>query len=152
MLQGIDDINWDEWPQPERNSPGEVPAALRALATPGSGAENRMRYALGDDDDEGTYYPVVLAAVPFLGELLREGAGIVQEATLDLLVELVTSRPEPGFEMIDDHGVRRPLSQAFRDAVAQLIPLIEASTSPSLPSTQIRLARTLLSCLAMPPL
>ena len=54
--------------------------------------------------------------------------------------------------MIDDRGTLRPLAEALHDAVAQLIPLIEASTSPSLPSTQICRARTLLSCLAKPPL
>jgi len=152
MLEGLDAINWDELPQPRRNRPGEVPAALRALATPGGGAEHRIRQALGNDHCEPSYYPVAVAVVPFLGELLKDGAGIVQEAALSLLLELVESRPELGFKMIDDGWTGRPLAEALHEAVAQLIPLIEASTSPSLPSTQICRARELLSCLARPPL
>jgi hypothetical protein len=152
MLEGLDAINWDELLQPRRNRRGEVPAALRALATPGGGGEHRIRQALGFYEHCGpAYYPVALAAVPFLGELLKDGAGIVQEASLSLLLELVESRPALGFEMIDDGWTGRPLAEALHEEVAKLIPLIEASTSPSLPSTQICRARALLSCLAKPP-
>src|SRR5262245_62128713 len=127
MLEGLDQIPWPSLPQPAWNGPQEVPEALRALGhvTDGKAARaayDRVLYALGNNHS-GSYYPVVLSAVPFLAEVLAKGARPSREATLDVLIDLVGSfGPEPGFEVVS--SPKRSLASALREAVELVRPTL----------------------------
>jgi hypothetical protein len=126
MLDGLDLVDWDSAPQPRWNRPGEVPAALRALATASGdddswNAYHRVLYATGNNH-AGTYYPVVLNVVPFLGEILRHGQVCSRLRALDILVDYLASFcPEPGYESVPAvAGPPRPLGRALHEAVARV--------------------------------
>jgi len=76
MLEDLAEVPWGSLAQPDWNAANdEVPFALRALAAAASEHEARETYhqvlfALGNNH-AGTYYPVALAAVPFLGQILE---------------------------------------------------------------------------------
>jgi len=155
MLDGLDTISWDDLPQPEWNDPGEVPNALLALAAIANqrdahAAYNRFLYALGNNH-AGTYYPVALWAIPFLGPLLATGISIVRETVLDILIDLTGSfvaesefkkaRGPSGSELRLDVGVRQvvaslrteiqacnasePIDSRARDLAAELMQLLD---------------------------
>jgi hypothetical protein len=124
MLEGLDDIAGGNYAQPM--SPETVPTQPRRLASATTGEQIRVAYscvlyAFGNNH-AGTYYPVVLPAIPFLGELLRDGTAVVRECVLDILIDLSgTFWPEPGFAMIrDSDGVERSLRHALHEAVGTL--------------------------------
>ena len=103
-LDELDRVEWMHEKQPPWNEEGEVASALRdlALASPETGerAYSRMLYALGNNH-AGTYYPVVVTVVPFLGVILRSGGLTARLRTLDVLIDLVGSfEPAAGFEVV----------------------------------------------------
>src|SRR4051794_16712540 len=103
MLEGLDLVEWDSIPQPEGNRPGEVPSALRALAVVAGDADSwdaydRLLSATGNKH-AGTYYPVALEVVPFLGEVLIHGELYPRLRALDVLIDYLASfSPELGHE------------------------------------------------------
>lgn len=125
MLDSVTHVPWSTLPQPATNDSEAVPRALKALRDSTTGEEaqssyHRVLYAVGNNH-AGTYYPVVLQIVPFLGELLTHGSVLVREATLDILVDLTGSfEPEPGFENVILHGERCSLAVALRLAIGRL--------------------------------
>lgn len=132
MLEGLDKISWEDIPQPVWNGPGEVPKALLALAAIANqndvhAAYNRFHYALGNNH-AGTYYPVALWAIPFLGSLLATGTSIVRETVLDILIDLTGSFvAESGFETArGPSGSELPLGVGVRQIVASLRSEIQA--------------------------
>jgi hypothetical protein len=103
-LDEVDRVAWTQEKQPPWNEEGEVANALRdlALASPETGerAYSRLLYAFGNNH-AGTYYPVVVTAVPFLGAILRSGTPTGRLRTLDVLIDLVGSfEPAAGFEVV----------------------------------------------------
>jgi len=151
MLESLDSIEWGALPQPPSNRVGELSAALRALAAVGSVEEaervyHQVLYALGNNH-AGTYYPVVLAAVPFLGELLQHGSNLARQTTLDILVDLTGSfEPEPGFEtVVDQTGRSVRLDRAMYQAVGDLGREIRTCAAAEAPDRQRSLARELIS-------
>ena len=130
MLETLDSVDWDSLPQPPTNPKGEVPAALRALAIVSSRIEakdayDRVLFAVGNNH-AGTYFPVVLEVVPFLGELLAQGTAPVREAILDILIDLTTSfEPEVGFEnMLDESGHGVSVRKVLLRRVAGLLEVV----------------------------
>lgn len=151
MLTGIENVRWDLETQPSWNAKGEVAAALRALslASPETGDEaySRMLYALGNNH-AGTYYPVVLAAVPFLGAILRDGGPTARLRTLEMLIDLVGSfEPEPSFAVVESSAGRRPLKDVLKDKVLPLAALIERRQFDVASREEAKLAQDLLSLL-----
>lgn len=160
MLENLDTVAWSALAQPEWNVPDEVPRSLRALAASDSlqtadTAYQRVLYAIGNNH-AGTYYPVVLPVLAFLGEILREGSDWSRVATLDVLIDLLTSfAPEPGHELVrspegDDRDLRvlvfreaaaletciRPLadtgdSQRVRELAGELLAILADGPSPT---------------------
>lgn len=135
MLETVGSVDWPGLPQPHWNSSHEVPLALLTLIHVQSEKDKREAYnhvlfALGNNH-AGTYYPVVLSAIPFLGEMLGHNKPLVREAALDTLLDLVASfGPEPCFETIQQTpGIHVPLKAALREAVASLLPQIGACIS-----------------------
>jgi hypothetical protein len=95
MLEGLDAVSWDLLPQPNWNLRGEVPAALRGLAScatidEAEKAYDRFLYAIGNNH-AGTYFPVVLATLHFLREILESGSAISRDVVLDVLIDLTKS-------------------------------------------------------------
>ncbi len=116
------------WPQPDGNAPDAVPAALRALglahdAASSLEAYDRFLWAIGNNH-AGTYHPVVLAALPALHEILRNGHPWARHAALQSLIDLDGPFvPEAGFELHDGLPVQpalRAAIQAMRPEVARL--------------------------------
>ena len=158
MLDGLDTISWDDLPQPEWNGPSEVPKALRAIATianqrDAQDAYNRFLYALGNNH-AGTYYPVALWAIPFLGPLLASGTSIVRETVLDILIDLTGSFvAESGFENVSGpSGSEIILKVGVRQVVASLRSEIQAChASEPIDSKARDLAVELIQLLGEPP-
>lgn len=125
MLETIDLVPWSSLLQPEGNQPGEPQKALRQIESVASEKEaseayTRFLYAVGNDH-RGTYYPVVLATVPFLEELLVGGNEWVQGTALNVLIDLVGSFwPEPGIPG------ETQLQELLMTAVNRLLPIINA--------------------------
>jgi hypothetical protein len=80
MLEGLNEVPWSSLAQPTWNRPGSAEGALRRLAFAASEKEamdayHDFLYAVGNDH-AGTYYPIVLATLPFLGEILQSGRSL----------------------------------------------------------------------------
>ncbi len=151
MLDGLENVRWDLEAQPPSNAKDEVANALRALsvASPerSDEAHSRMLYALGNNH-AGTYYPVALAAVPFLGGILRDGGPTARLRTLDVLIDLVGSfEPEPGFEVVATSAGRRSLNEVLKDKVLELATQIERRRLDAASPEEAKLAQDLLALL-----
>jgi hypothetical protein len=153
MLEALDQVDWDGLAQPPTNVRGAVPASLRVLAVVASQSDaedayHRVLFAFGNNHS-GTYYPVAVSAVPFLGDVLRDGASEARETTLEILIELVGSfEPEIGYETIETAGGdRRDLRVVLEAAVRGLAPHIRACTNDESSERERALARELLRCL-----
>ncbi len=151
MLDGLENVRWDLEAQPPSNAKDEVTNALRALsaASPETSDEaySRMLYALGNNH-AGTYYPVALAAVPFLGAILREGCPTARLRTLDVLIDLVGSfAPEPGFEVVETSAGRRSLNDVLKDKVLEVATQIERRQLDAESPEEAKLAQDLLALL-----
>jgi len=126
MLDDLGSVAWGSLAQPTWNLPDTVPSSLVVLASCASEATsrdayNRVLYALGNNH-AGTYYPVVLSALPFLGKILECGGNWARIAALDILIDLSASfEPEPGFEIVTtSSGEPMELSNLLRERTADL--------------------------------
>ncbi|HEX7639340.1 MAG TPA: hypothetical protein VF457_13165 [Burkholderiaceae bacterium] len=125
-MQSSFDVALIGFPQPDWNNAQSVADALRAIQDANSKeassrACHKLLYSVGNNH-AGTYYPVVLVAVPALAAILHEGSFWARHAALNVLVELCGSfEPEP--EFLDFEGA--PLSSALMQKVAVLVPLVE---------------------------
>jgi hypothetical protein len=153
MLDGLASVKWQLEAQPSWNSPHEVEQAIRdlACATPESGsrAYSRMLYALGNNH-AGTYFPVVLAVIPFLGEVLRdpECNSVARARALDVLVDLLGSfDPEPGFEFVATAAGPRPLKDLLKEGALGLNGDVEGLLAAPASPEEAKLANELLTLL-----
>ena len=147
MFESLTEVTWTQVPKPKWNPPTEVPDALRTLLNIESEMDaergyHRLLYALGNDH-AGTYYPVALWVVPFLGDALHHERPLVRETALSVLLDLVGSfEPEPEFETFHtSSGLEMPLKGALCDAVGKLRPdlveLASALTTSSLERARV---------------
>lgn len=126
MLEKLELVPWDSIPQPEWNRRGDVAAAIGALVAASSDSDswdayNRLLFATGNNH-AGTYYPVVLEVIPFLGEILQDGPLLARLRALDALIDLVGCFcPEPGYENVPSmEGTATPLDAKMRSAVMRM--------------------------------
>jgi hypothetical protein len=158
VLEGLDSIDWDRRPQPADNAPGKVPRRIREAAAAdedddeGYSAYHNMLYALGNNH-AGLYFPVAVHAVPFLGEIMREGTPYASHVALNVLYDLTVSFvPEAGYETIVVPGQgERPLQTVLREAVAALSDVLrrDADAAQSEPY-HAEMCRTILGVLEHP--
>jgi hypothetical protein len=157
MLEGLDTVTWSAFAQPDWNIPDEVPRSLRALAASDSrqtadAAYHRLLYSVGNNH-AGTYYPVIVPVLPFLGQILTEGNDWARLATLDVLIDLLISfEPEAGYEAgaasgEDEHALRRLVFSGAAQLATCMRPLADASGSQSVR----QLASELLAIIARGP-
>jgi hypothetical protein len=130
MLEELDKTDWESFPQPPENPGNEVPLALRhVLVADEEGAAGEAYHRLLDsfgNDHAGTYFPVVLPAVRFLGEILASGSSTARRIVLDALIDLVHSfEPAPGFQtVLGADGTVQSLAKVLHDAVSALQPVL----------------------------
>jgi hypothetical protein len=149
MLEDLSTIDWAMLPQPPANTERTVPEAIRCLATTTAAssqdAYHRLLYAIGNNH-AGTYYPVALAVVPFLAEILKSGSALPRARTLDVLIDLVGSfEPEPPHGTVETELGSRPLASMLRDAVATLTPVVEGLASAAASEEEADLAEQVLA-------
>ena len=124
----MEPANADSYPQPEWNDPDSLGHALEALhnaddASSAQEAHDRFLWAVGDNHS-GSYYPVVLAALPGLEQVLLTGNAWAQQTVLESLIDLGGPFvPEEGHETHLGHPVKHTLHaflQTLRPHVAAL--------------------------------
>jgi len=152
MLDTVDQIESSRRQRPADARPGEIAAALRALAFASSddaaqSAYHRVLFAIGNDH-AGSYFPIVLDAVPFLAEILESGPRRSRARTLDVLIDLVASfGPDP--DAITQDGILpEDLPAALRARVETLRPILQGLMADSSAPDVQALARDLIECLA----
>ncbi len=142
LLSQIESIPWGEYAQPEWNKPRSVAIALASAAvafdaSTCSKAYDRVLYALGNNH-AGTYYPVLIAALPVLESLVRGQAPWPQRCALCILDDLYASfQPEPGFEMMSRHGVLENVEVAFESGFLAFRPLLEVLIREAGPNAEL---------------
>jgi hypothetical protein len=148
LLRQIESVPWSQYGQPEWNEPRSVAAALANVAAATDGASctaayDSVLYALGNNH-AGTYYPVVLAALPVFESFLNSQAHWPQRCALCILDDLFASfHPEAGFEAVSIHGTLENVEVSFRAGVRSFRLLLEALTKEAGPNA--KLASDLLS-------
>ena len=151
VLNELEQVRWDEFAQPHWNARDEVPSALRALAdttkSDDSTAYHRLLYAVGNNHS-GTYFPVVLPTIPFIGQILEQAQLAARLRALDVLVDLVGSfSPDPAFGQVATSQGLRSLHRLLNEAVRGQAVAIERCRSNSESPEEARLAEELLSLL-----
>jgi hypothetical protein len=131
LLQLIDAAPWCDFAQPEWNEPETVARILRRIVVApdefcrDGRAYNEALYAFGNNH-AGTYYPVLLPAMPLLQSLVRSGTSMQQRIALCLLDDLYASfHPERGFEIAVMDGETVQVESVFRACVRALRPTLE---------------------------
>ena len=152
IFDRIHGVRWMDHAQPEWNKPGSVAAALCRVhsandAASSSAAYDNLLYAIGNNH-AGTYYPVLLAVLPFMEELLAAGGFWPRNTVLCVLDDLFASfQPEPGHEEVRDlSGGQLQVAAAFAAHMRGLRPLLGAIVTGGGPHA--RLAAELLDMLA----
>lgn len=123
MLAQMHGTPWASYPQPEWNTPVSMIEALVAVqgasdADSSKAAYERFLYAVGNNH-AGTYYPVLLPALPFLEALLQTGGDWSQRTALCVLDDLIASfQPEPGHAcLVLANGREQDVADAFLGAI-----------------------------------
>lgn len=143
MLAQIEDTPWGRYAQPEWNDSASVSSGLRLVfsatdAASSAKACEKLLYALGNSH-AGTYYPVVLPILNFLGECLRTGNPWAQRTTLCLLDDLFASfQPEPGFETFTaPNGQTTEVAAEFRAKILSFQPILKRMLAAGDPNSSL---------------
>ena len=107
MLDGVDDIAWDQFPGPEQYEPDSVVPSLHRLAAAqtfdeAEAAYTNVLFAVGNNH-AGTLYPASQAALPFVLAIGLEGNGWAKWGALQTLTRGKT-RPQAR----DQHEPTKP--------------------------------------------
>jgi hypothetical protein len=121
---------WAQYAQPQGNGPNEVGNALESLRSctreNEDDAYNRFLFAIGNNH-AGTYFPVAVPTIGFLGETLLESSPSASEQALNVLVDLLGSFwPDPAFESIETADGPKLLTQLVLEAAQTLLPKLES--------------------------
>jgi hypothetical protein len=154
VLESLDHIDWAAFSQPANNHVGTVPCALLTLSAVASDqdaidAYHKFLFAVGNDH-AGTYYPVVVPTIQFLGEIVAAPADHPANAALEALSDLMVSfQPEPGHEHFSSStGSKVSLRDVLADEIRQLSATLNAITGDAArPAETRRLAADLLKLL-----
>lgn len=117
-------IDWSSFPQPDGNSPTEVRDALLALTQvhlsgKSTDVYNRVLFALGNNHG-GTVCPVAIPATEIIANIVLESDGLVRHAAIEVICDLLSFFPEPGFETVPTaNGSTAPLDSEVRRTAAQ---------------------------------
>jgi hypothetical protein len=115
-------------PQPPWNEPDSVELALKALRDARDeesavDATDRFLWSVGDNE-AGTFYPVVLDALPAIAAILSEGGAWPQQAAIEALIDVAgTFAPEEGHETHEGADVRELVRVFVGSMRPVLVPL-----------------------------
>lgn len=115
-------------PQPPWNEPDSIELALKALRdardeVSAVDATDRFLWSVGDNE-AGSFYPVVLDALPEIARILAAGGAWSQQATIEALIDLAgTFAPEEGHEIHEGVAVQDRVRAFARSLRAVLAPL-----------------------------
>lgn len=121
-------LNISQFPQPESNSSGSVEAALDALRhaqdeSTANEAYDAFLWAMGNNH-AGTFYPVVLAVLPEIEQILTNGKAWAQRAVIESLIDLGGSFvPEEGYENYLGASVQEALNAFIHSMRHHIAPL-----------------------------
>src|SRR4051812_499984 len=130
LMDQLDQIDWRSFPQPEWNTPDAVPRALTQLARVSDDktsidAYHAVLFAFGNNH-AGTVYPVAIPAIAFLRSIATDDQGQACATVLDILIDLITFEPEPGYEtIILADGQTSSLAGALQHEIHQLRSIAE---------------------------
>lgn len=113
-------------------------------------AYNDFLYAVGNNH-AGTYFPIILRALPFLEEILRHTGSRAREAALDVLVDITGSFvPDPEYRFIATSAEREvALQDLVYQGIAQFAETITVLAESDVPEVRVRrLAAEVLELLA----
>ena len=128
----MESLNYSQFPQPESNDEDSVQGAIEALrnAHDQQSAEeacDEFLWAMGNNH-AGTFYPVVLAALPQIQKILSDGDPWSQRAAMESLIDLGGSFvPEKGHELYLGASVQKTL-QAFIHSMRPKVALLAQGT------------------------
>jgi hypothetical protein len=117
--------------QPDWNEPDSVELALKALRDARDeesavDATDRFLWSVGDNE-AGSFYPVVLDALPAIAQILAEGGAWSQQAAIETLIDLAgTFAPEEGHETHEGAAVLDSIRTFVRSMRSVLAPLAGA--------------------------
>lgn len=126
--------NLETYPQPEGNDPGSLPAALEALQhahdeSSALDACDRFLWTVGNNH-AGTFYPIVLAALPQMEQILIGGDTWPRQAAMEALIDLGGPFvPEQGRETHLGVPVQETLRRFIRSMRPHILPLTRASSA-----------------------
>lgn len=133
---GMEPLDLDPYPQPEGNDPGSVPAALKALQEAHDEpsaieAYDRFLWTVGNNH-AGTFYPIVLAALPRIEQILIGGGVWPRHAAMEALIDLGGPFvPARGHETYLGASVQETLRVFIRSMRPHILPLVHGSDAPS---------------------
>jgi len=136
------DLDLDHYPQPEGNDPGSLFAALKALRdahdeSSAGEAYDRFLWTVGNNHT-GTFYPVVLAALPQIEQLLIEGGVWPRQAAMEALIDLGGAFvPEQGHETYLGASVQETLRVFIRSMRPHVLPFAHGGDALSRSATDL---------------
>lgn len=150
-LAGLDEVDWRSHARPTWSTDDEVASALRDLANPDDPdrwrSYHRLLSAVGNDH-AGTYFPIVLPVIFFLGRVVRRGSPIARLRALDALVDLVGSfEPDPDHTEVVLGARREPLKLLLVSSARMLTDDVEQVAHAPASDVEAKLAKDLLSLL-----
>ncbi|HWB61768.1 MAG TPA: hypothetical protein VG733_19955 [Chthoniobacteraceae bacterium] len=131
VFHDMDQIDWSSFPQPGWNTKNSVMMALRDFNSvhddqSSEKVYNRLLYALGNNH-AGTYFPVAIPVIAFLGDVIVFGNVWQRVTALDVLIDYSLSFcPDPQFsESPGPDGRLHSLEDLMRKAIANVRPAVE---------------------------
>lgn len=143
LIDQIHAIAWDTYDQPAWNTSQSIIDALTSLMTvtdaqSSTSAYHNVLYAVGNNH-AGTYYPVLIAVMPFLEQMAVEGTDWPQRAALSILDDLLASfSPELDHEwgMVPELGFQ-PIEAVFTQRLRAMHSALEQIVNTNTPNAQL---------------
>lgn len=130
MLSTLSTVRWSDFSQPPWNHQDTIPSVLRQLADlhdteRSNQVYNAVLFALGNNH-RGTLWPVAIAMIPFLVEILEHGPAAAAACAAEILHNVLLFYPDDGFDtMLKPDGTPVPLRDAILDEVVRFRPQME---------------------------
>ncbi|MDN3543996.1 hypothetical protein QWZ02_06000 [Kinneretia asaccharophila] len=127
-------IDLSQFPQPESNDSSSVEFALNAIRNAESESTSNEAYdaflwAVGNNH-AGTFYPVVLGALPEIEQILMRGTEWAKRAAIESLIDLGGSfAPEDGYENYLGASVQETLKAFIHSIRHYIAPLADGDNA-----------------------
>jgi hypothetical protein len=132
----MEPLDLHNYPQPEWNDSSSVHAALEAIRRAhdelsANEAYDRLLWAVGNNHS-GTFYPVVLAVLPQIEQILINAETWAQRAAMESLIDLGGSFiPEEGHETYLGASIRGELQAFIHSLRPRVVPLAVGNNARS---------------------